>query len=83
MYIYVGTKSYLAYLILKLLVAYHLIIVVKMSCELLYIIQVKAFLIKSFTSLALLDIKAFGCLSLDIMLLLIGLTLFNSQAIFV
>ena len=35
------------------------IIVVKMSCELLiYIIQVKGFLIKSFTFLALLDIKA-------------------------
>ena len=56
-----------------------LIIVVKMSCELLYIIQVKGFLINSFTFFALLDIKAFGRLSLDTMLLLIGLTLFTTR----
>ena len=42
------------YLISKVLVAYHLIIVVKMFYELLYIIQVKAFLLKSFTFLAFL-----------------------------
>ena len=33
------------------------IIVVKMPCGLLYVIQVKGFLIKSFNFLALLDIK--------------------------
>ena len=36
------------------------IIVVKMSCELLYIIQVKGFSLKSFDFLALLDIRVFG-----------------------
>ena len=58
------------------------IIVVKMSCDLLYIIQVKGFLIKSFTFLALLDIKAFGHLSLVTMLLLIGLALFGQAVLY-
>ena len=47
------------------------IIVVKMPCKLLYVIQVKGFL---FNVLALLDIRVFGCLLP--LLLLIGLTLF-------
>ena len=38
---------------------------------------------KSFAFLALLDIKAFGRLSLDTMLLLIGLALFYTQTVFV
>ena len=44
---------------------------------------VKGFLIKCFTFLALLDIKAFGHLSLITMLLMIGLALFYIQAVFV
>ena len=36
------------------------IIVVKMPCKLLYIIQVKGFLDKMFNFLALLDIRDFG-----------------------
>ena len=36
------------------------IIVVKMPCKLLYVIQVKGFLIKCFNILALLDIRVFG-----------------------
>ena len=55
------------------------IIVVKMP----FIIQVKGFLIRSFTFLVLLVIKVFGCLSLVTMLLLIGLTLLYSQAMYV
>ena len=50
--------------------------------ELWYIIQVKGFLMKKFTFLALLDIKAFGHLSLVTMLLLIGLTLFLQPGCF-
>ena len=46
-------------------------------------IEVKGFLIKSFTFFALLNIKAFGRLSLDTMLLLIGLAHFYNQAVFV
>ena len=54
------------------------LIVVKMFCELLYIIQVKGFLIKSF---ALRDIKVSGCLSL--VSYNAGLVLFYSQDVFV
>ena len=56
------------------------IIVVKMPCKLLYVIQVKGFLVKMFNFLALLDIRVFGRLYLW---LLIGLALFYSQAVFV
>ena len=48
-----------------------------MPCKLLYVIQIKILI------LALLDIKVFGCLAITItMLLLIGYTLCNSQAVF-
>ena len=50
------------------------IMVVKMT-----FIQVKGFLIKGFTFLGLLDIKALGLLSLVTMLLLIGLALFTAR----
>ena len=53
------------------------IIVVKMPCKLLYVIQVKGF----FNFLALLDIRVFG--RLKPLLLLIDLALFYSQAVFV
>ena len=56
------------------------IIVVKMPCKLLYVIQVKKILNKMFNFLALLDIRVFGRLYLW---LLIGLALFYSQAVFV
>ena len=58
------------------------IIVVKMPCKLLYVIQVKGFLIKCSTSWSyVLDIRAFGRLYLW---LLIGLALFlYNQAVFV
>ena len=56
------------------------IIVVKMPCKLLYVIQVKKILNKMFNFLALLDTRVFGRLYLW---LLIGLALFYSQAVFV
>ena len=59
------------------------IILVKMPCKLLYTIQVKRFLIKGYNFLALPDIKVFGRLLPFAMLLLIGLALFYSQAVFV
>ena len=51
------------------------IIVVKMPCKLLYVIQVKEFY-KMFNFLALLDIRVFGRLYLW---LLIGLALFTAR----
>ena len=59
------------------------IIVVKICYKLLYIIQVvkKRFLISNF--LASTDIKVFGHTYLFAMLLLIGLTLFYTQGVFV
>ena len=56
------------------------IIVVKMPCKLLYVIQVKAGILKMFNFLALLDIRVFGRLYLW---LLIGPAIFYSQAVFV
>ena len=52
------------------------IIVGKMPCKLMYIIQVKRFLMKGYNFLTLPDIKVFGCLWPFAMLLLIGLALF-------
>ena len=53
--------------------------VVKMPCELLYVIQVNGFFINSFNFMDLLDIKVFGHLSLVTMLPLIGLALFTAM----
>ena len=56
------------------------IIVVKICSKLLYAIQVVK---KIFGFLASADIKVFGCTYLFTMLLLIGLTLFYTQGVFV
>ena len=59
------------------------IIVVKICYKLLYVIQVVKKMFDKYSFLASTDIKVFGRTYLFAMLLLIGLTLFYTQGVFV